>query len=94
MLALKNYSEAVALDPEDALVYSNRSAVFCGLNRFDQALDDAKVAIKLKPNWAKVKTTFILLICQSNWKNHCAVVCTLKGMETLPHGHMLERGPH
>ena len=94
MLALKNYSEAVALDPEDALVYSNRSAVFCGLNRFDQALDDAKVAIKLKPNWAKVKTTFILLICQSNWKNRCAVVCTLKGMETLPHRHMLERGPH
>ena len=54
MLALKNYSEALALDPEDALVYSNRSAVFCGLNRFDQALDDAEVAIKLKPNWAKV----------------------------------------
>ena len=55
MAALKNYSEAIALDPEDALVYSNRSAVFCGLSRFDQALDDAEVAIKLRPNWAKVK---------------------------------------
>ena len=55
MAALKNYSEAIALDPEDALIYSNRSAVFCGLNRFDQAVDDAEVAIKLKPNWAKVK---------------------------------------
>ena len=57
--ALKNYSEAIALDPEDALLYSNRSAVFCGLNRFDQALDDAEVAIKLKPNWAKVEVLFL-----------------------------------
>lgn len=54
MAALKSYSGAISLDPEDALVYSNRSAVFCGLSRFDQALADAEMAIKLRPNWAKV----------------------------------------
>ena len=53
--ALKCYSDAITLDPENALTYSNRSAVFCGLDRYDQALNDAEVAIKLKPNWAKVR---------------------------------------
>ena len=91
--ALKNDSEAIALDSEDALVYSNRSAVFCGLNRFDQALDDAEVAIKLKPNWAKVKLLSFFIHVHFYWKNYNAVVGTLKGMETFPHRHMLEKGP-
>ena len=53
--AIKYYSEAIALDSENAALYSNRSAVFCALKRFDQALDDADVAIKLNPRWAKVR---------------------------------------
>ncbi len=52
--ALKYYSDAIAANPQDALTYSNRSAVFVGMQRFDQALADAEVAIKLNPASAKV----------------------------------------
>jgi len=34
-------------------LYSNRSACYFGLNRFDEALKDAKECIKLNPSWPK-----------------------------------------
>lgn len=35
------------------MYYSNRSAAAANLSRFDEALSDARMVIKLKPGWVK-----------------------------------------
>lgn len=37
-----------------AVLYSNRSAAFGSLQRWDEAADDAEQCIALMPNWSKV----------------------------------------
>jgi len=51
---LKCYSEAIDLDPENHILYSNRSAACCKANKYEEALSDAEKVISLKPDWAKV----------------------------------------
>jgi len=56
----KNYSEAIewftqgiAVDASNHVLFSNRSASYAGLQEFDKALDDAKKCISIKPDWGK-----------------------------------------
>lgn len=58
--AVLHYSFAIKLDPSDAALYSNRSLAFLKLKQFYYANEDAKKAIQLKPDWAKV-CVFLLL---------------------------------
>ena len=51
--ALDCYSKAIEIDPNDPILYSNRSAMHLNLSEFDQALTDAEKAISLKPDYAK-----------------------------------------
>ena len=51
--ALDCYSKSIEIDPNDPILYSNRSAMHLNLNEFDQALTDAEKAISLKPDYAK-----------------------------------------
>lgn len=53
--AIDFYTQGIALDSSSQLLYSNRSAAYCKLGRYDEALKDAEEAIRLKPDWAKVK---------------------------------------
>ena len=39
-----------------AVLYSNRSAAFASVYRWDEAADDAEQCIALMPNWSKVKS--------------------------------------
>ena len=41
--AAELYSKAIALDPNCEVYFSNRSAAYAAMNRFREALDDAKV---------------------------------------------------
>lgn len=52
--AIRLYSQAIELDPENAVYYSNRSAAYLaqGDSR-GKALKDAERCIELKPDWAK-----------------------------------------
>ena len=52
--AIRFYSQAIGLDPENAIYYSNRSAAYLaeGDSR-GKALKDAEKCIELKPDWAK-----------------------------------------
>ncbi|KAG2454526.1 hypothetical protein HYH02_000373 [Chlamydomonas schloesseri] len=47
------YTQAIKADPENAVLYSNRSAALLKLNKVTKALEDAETAIRLKPEWEK-----------------------------------------
>lgn len=47
------FSEAIRLDPNDAVFYSNRSACYSSLSKFDAALEDATICVEMKPEWYK-----------------------------------------
>lgn len=43
------------------MLYSNRSAILCKLNRFQEALEDAERSYELNPEWVKVRFKKYLL---------------------------------
>lgn len=51
--AVKCFTEAIEKDPNNHLLYSNRSAAYAKLDRFKDALLDANKCIDLKPDWFK-----------------------------------------
>lgn len=53
--AVRLYSEALRADPQNCILYSNRSAAFLKLGRHQAALEDAGKACELNPKWPKVR---------------------------------------
>ncbi|KAF1790044.1 Tetratricopeptide repeat [Phytophthora cactorum] len=51
--AVDCYTQAIALDPNDHVFYSNRSAAYLSLDDATHALEDAELCIKTKPDWPK-----------------------------------------
>lgn len=51
--AVRIYNRAIELDPDNALLYSNRSAAYFNLRNFEAALEDAIKAVQLAPKWWK-----------------------------------------
>jgi tetratricopeptide (TPR) repeat protein len=51
--AVKFFSQAISVDPDNYLVYSNRSAAYMTLNHVSKALHDAEICVQMAPNWAK-----------------------------------------
>jgi stress-induced-phosphoprotein 1 len=47
------YSQLLELEPENYMVLSNRSAAYIKLERWNDALNDAVLSTKLKPDWGK-----------------------------------------
>ena len=52
--AIECYTEAIALNRNNHLLFSNRSAAFSFMGKFREALDDAKRCHELKPDWPMV----------------------------------------
>lgn len=69
-LAAQLYTEALALDPANHVLYSNRSAAYVRLGKYTQALQDAAKARELNPRWAKVCCAETVLVA-------AAVVCAV-----------------
>lgn len=51
--AIAAYTEAIALDAKNHVLYSNRSAAYAKAGKFKDALEDAEKTIELNPSWAK-----------------------------------------
>lgn len=52
--AARLYSDGLALDPSNYVVYGNRCVVRMRLGQYEQAASDARKARLLKPSWVKV----------------------------------------
>ncbi|XP_075950642.1 tetratricopeptide repeat protein 28 [Anarhichas minor] len=52
-LAVRLYSEALTADPQNCILYSNRSAAYLRLGQYSTALDDAVKARLINPKWPK-----------------------------------------
>ncbi|KAG7213876.1 hypothetical protein KM043_003084 [Ampulex compressa] len=51
--AVKFYTEAIALDGNNHVLYSNRSAAYAKAKKYDLALKDAERTISIKQDWPK-----------------------------------------
>ncbi|RLU23036.1 hypothetical protein DMN91_005314 [Ooceraea biroi] len=51
--AIKYYTDAITLDGDNHVLYSNRSAAYAKGEKYEQALEDAEKTVTLKPDWAK-----------------------------------------
>jgi stress-induced-phosphoprotein 1 len=58
--AIKFYAEAITLDNNNHVLYSNRSAAFAKAGKYLQALEDAEKTVQLKPDWGKVSVFSIV----------------------------------
>ncbi|XP_061732037.1 tetratricopeptide repeat protein 28 isoform X1 [Nerophis ophidion] len=52
-LAVRLYTDALTLDPQNCVLYSNRSAAHLRLGRYASALEDANKARAINPKWTK-----------------------------------------
>ncbi|KAL0121072.1 hypothetical protein PUN28_008653 [Cardiocondyla obscurior] len=51
--AIRCYTDAIALDGNNHVLYSNRSAAYAKFEKYQQALEDAEKTVSLKPDWGK-----------------------------------------
>jgi tetratricopeptide (TPR) repeat protein len=51
--AINFFSQAIDLDPDNHVFYSNRSAAFMKNDSISKALKDAEKCVELAPKWAK-----------------------------------------
>lgn len=51
--AIRCYTDAIILDGNNHVLYSNRSAAYAKSEKYQQALEDAEKTVSLKPDWGK-----------------------------------------
>ncbi|KAF7188522.1 Heat shock protein sti1-like [Pseudocercospora fuligena] len=51
--AAQKFSQAIEADPNNHVLYSNRSGAYASLKQYDLALEDATKTTEIKPDWSK-----------------------------------------
>ncbi|KAJ7229034.1 activator of Hsp70 and Hsp90 chaperone [Mycena pura] len=51
--AIDLFSQAIAIDPKNHVLYSNRSAAYAGKKQWADALSDAEQCVLVNPSWSK-----------------------------------------
>ncbi|KAJ5037416.1 uncharacterized protein L3040_007591 [Drepanopeziza brunnea f. sp. 'multigermtubi'] len=51
--AISKFTEAIAIEPTNHILYSNRSAAYASKKDYENALSDAEKVTEIKPDWAK-----------------------------------------
>lgn len=51
--ASDKFSKAIEIEPQNHVLYSNRSGAYASKKDFSQALEDANKTTEIKPDWAK-----------------------------------------
>ena len=54
--AIAHFTQALLQDPQNYILYSNRSACYASLQNYQKALEDAEKCVELKPDWSKGHT--------------------------------------
>lgn len=60
--AIGKYTEAIELDPDNHVLYSNRAAALTKAGKYLEALGDADKTIQLKPDWARVSLIYFIFV--------------------------------
>jgi chaperonin cofactor prefoldin len=81
--AIARYSEAIALDPDNHIYYSNRSACHGAKGDWASAAEDATVCLRKDPGF--LKGYYRLTLAQMEMKEYDAAVATIKaGLQREP----------
>ncbi|KAH7863951.1 hypothetical protein Vadar_023927 [Vaccinium darrowii] len=89
--AIRHFTTAIELSPDNHVLYSNRSAAYASLNQFTEALSDAQKTVELKPDWPKGYSR--LGAAHSGLHNYSdAVSAYKKGLELDPNNEGLQSG--
>ncbi|KAH9897927.1 TPR-like protein [Cubamyces lactineus] len=81
--ARSKYTEAIALDGENAVLYANRAAAYIALKQYLDAGSDAQRAVELDPNYSKAWAR----LAKASYELHVwplSVNAWKKALETLP----------
>lgn len=62
--AIGYYTQAIELDPNNHVLFSNRSAAYAKQGKYEKALEDAEKTVSLKPDWPKVSQTYYYIDLQ------------------------------
>ncbi len=49
----EKFTQAIEIEPQNHVLYSNRSGAYASSKEFDLALEDAEKTTEIKPDWAK-----------------------------------------
>ncbi|KAM1037474.1 hypothetical protein ACFX15_031631 [Malus domestica] len=89
--AVTHFTEAIDLAPSNHVLYSNRSAAYASLNKYSEALADAKKTVEIKPDWSKGYSRLGAAHCGLGQYDD-AVSAYKKGLEIDPNNEALKSG--
>lgn len=89
--AVKLFDEAIAVDGENHVLYSNKSAALASMGKYEEALEAANKVTSLKPDWPKgYSRVGAALYGLERWDE--AVESYSKGLEIDPENAQMKQG--
>lgn len=89
--AIKFYTEAINLDGNNHVLYSNRSAAYAKSNKYTEALKDAEKTVEIKPDWGKGYSRKGSALAYLRRTDE-AIAAYEKGLEVDPNNPQLKEG--